>query len=82
MVVHINPKFKYPREELEEKISVKFSHKADFVVPARDLKNIESIKYIDRTNLLNIMKNVTLRNSDHKPYHNAEIDVYRKTEGW
>lgn len=77
MVVHINPKFKYQREELEEKISVKFDPVADYIVPARDLVDIKDLKHIDRTNLLNIVKNITLRDSDHKPYKNAEIMVYR-----
>ncbi len=77
MVVHINPKFKYPREELEEKLSIKFDVQADYVVPARDLVKIEDLKHIDRTKLLSIVKNITLRDSDHKPYKNSEILVYR-----
>jgi len=79
MVLHINPKFKFCKEEFEDNLELKLGSELsyDYIVPARDIINIKNISLIHQDNLYKILREVKIKGTDHKPYKNSCFDIYR-----
>ena len=79
MDVHINPKFRIPREELEDNLQIKLQHNGSFeyIIPARDLAEINDISLVSNDKLERILRKVKLKDSDVHPYEHSDFGLHR-----
>ncbi len=81
MAEKLNQNFEIPLEQIEENIKQKINGNFigyDLVVSPRDLVKVDDRVFMNAEVFESLIKNISLRGTDHKLYSDASIKTYRR----
>ncbi|MBI2668549.1 hypothetical protein HYX14_01775 [Candidatus Woesearchaeota archaeon] len=75
----LNPRFRLPREQLEEKLGVALCRNNtgyNSIIPLREVARIDDLTFVRGEVLETLICSIPLRGTEQRPYEDAEVMIY------